>query len=63
MIDPLTGHMGVTTADDEFSIYDPVSMTLLNKIKIIRSSNSTDDFIQLANNHIISKDGFRMALP
>lgn len=62
-IDPLTGHLGVTTSEDEFSIYDPVSMTLLNKIKIGRDANSPDDFIQLMNNHLISKAGFRMALP
>ncbi len=61
-IDPLTGNMGVNTADDEFSIYDPATMTLLNKIKISRSPGS-DDFIQLMNNQLVSRGGFRIALP
>ena len=61
-IDPLTGHLGVSTADDEVSIYDPATMTLLNKIKVSRNVGS-DDFIQLMNNQLISKGGFRMALP
>lgn len=61
-IDHLTGHLGVSTADDEFSIYDPASMSLLNKIKVSRIPGS-DDFIQLMNNQLISKAGFRIALP
>ena len=60
-IDPLTGHLGVSTAEDEFSIFDPATMTLLNTIKVSRNPGS-DDFIQLMNNHLISKGGFRLAL-
>lgn len=63
MIDPLTGNLGVLTAEDEYSIYDPVLMTLLHKIKVNRYSNSPDDFIQLMNNQLVSRGGFRMALP
>ena len=63
MIDPLTGHLGVSTAEDEYSIFDPVSMTLVDKIKINRTSNATSEFIQLINNQVVSKGGFRMALP
>jgi hypothetical protein len=61
-IDPLTGRLGVSTAEDEFSIYDPSTMTILNKIKVKREGGA-DDFIQLINNHLISKGGFRIALP
>ena len=61
-IDPLTGRLGVSTAEDEFSIFDPATMTLLNTIKVKREGGS-DDFIQLMNNHLISKAGFRLALP
>ena len=61
-IDPLTGKLGVSTAEDEFSIYDPATMTLLNKIKVTRASGA-EDFIQLMNNHLISKGGFRIELP
>jgi hypothetical protein len=63
MIDPLTGHLGVMTAEDEYSIYDPASMTLLNTIKVGRYPNSPDDFIQLMNNRLISRAGYRLTLP
>lgn len=63
IIDPLTGHLGVMTNEDEYSIFDPISMTLLRTIKIGRDPNSPDDFIQLMNNHLISRGGFRLEMP
>ena len=62
-IDPLTGYLGVMTTENEYSIFDPVSMTLLRTIKIARQSSSPDDFIQLMNNHLISRGGFRLKMP
>jgi hypothetical protein len=63
VIDPLTGNLGVMTNEDEYSIFDPVSMLLLRTIKIAWDPNSPDDYIRLMNNHLISRGGFRLEMP
>ncbi len=63
ILDPLTGNLGAYTAEDEYSIFEPVTMTLLHTIKINRYSGAPADFIQLMNNQLISRGGFRLSLP
>jgi hypothetical protein len=63
MIDPLNGNIGGQTAEDEYSVFNPITMAVVQKVKVGRYSDSPEDFIQLMNNRLVSRAGFRLQLP
>ena len=61
IVDPLTGNIGASLSQTEFLIADPLSM---KTVCIVQTNDYTDsNDIQLVNGHLLSKYGYRLAIP